>query len=1422
MSKNFSIAHFGAFNVNSFGDSLFPFAMKKELEKSVTIRSYYLFAPQENLNAYNDNKIVFDYVDFDQCMQKEKFDFIIIGGGEFLHFKEIEFKNNKDETITYEPGYMWQKPIEYAKKYGIPYILYGAGIPYEFSEGEKRCVHSYLMDALYIGVRDRFSYNKLVAIEELHNKVRLSPDSLWTISNYYCNEELQQVRQTLFFQSDLSNNNSDCVIGNYLVLQYGTTYETKMVAKQVEKIAHHYGLKVVLLPINYSHEDLFVLQQIYKQLACETVIFDELLQPKEILAIISGACLFIGTSLHGSLVANCYGVTSISVDMYPTFVSKIDGYLDWTGGYDKIVSEPENLFDKFSEAYRAIDLKSQGQTTTLKKLAEDEYEVISNCISENKNLVPTQDIESVLFNTKIYLSIIQNDSVSSIQCLGRKHDNTFEFALKLEAVLSITEVKIYFPVERPCFLENLICNINEDSKAAPKYVFDIGEKECIEKKSYIVLPCDFFETFKLNFDMNVNRQDSLLNSLFEGYYNLSVEKRELEVHNTKLTEREHLIEKQEYNKRLLESKDACIALFTDNEQRLYREIQYLTDQNSNIEHEIETKDECITLLADTKKRLNQEIQQLTDQNSNIEQEIETKDECIALLADTKKRLNQKIQQLSDRSNVIEREIVNKDGHIELLLESERRLEREIEIMKASRTWRLAAFFQRFFSAIIPVGSKRRLFAKICAKIVRHPIKSAKMLSPRKIRHFFHFLKEEGPSFVSNRIDESMKGVSVEKIQLEMNETKIAKGFSEYQKLQFIKQIEPKVSIVIPVYNQFHYTYDCLKSILKNSGNDISYEVIIANDCSTDDTTRISELVQNITVVTNDQNLRFSKNCNNAATYAKGNYILFLNNDTEVQENWLKPLVELMEQDPKTGMVGSKLIYGNGKLQEAGGILWKDGSAWNYGNNQDPANPEFNYVKEVDYISGAAIMVRKSIWETLKGFDERFAPAYYEDTDLAFEVRRLGYKVKYQPLSTVVHFEGITNGTDVNTGQKAYQIENQRKFYEKWKDTLSIENYENGTNVFIAKDRSEKKKTLLMVDHYVPMYDKDAGSRCMFYYLKLFIAKGYNVKFIGDNFFKHEPYTTTLQQMGIEVLYGNYYYANWKDWIKRNGKYFDYVFLSRPHISIKYIDILREYTKAKIIYFGHDLHYLRELREYELNGNKQALKDSKEWKKTEFELMRKSDMTYYLSNVELDEIAKEDPNINTRRVPINIYEDIPEVIYDPDRRQDIIFVGGFGHPPNIDAVKWLGEEIMPKVWEVNPDIVLHIVGSKPPQEVKDFASERFIVHGFVSDEDLETMYKNIKAAIVPLRYGAGIKGKIIEAMMRGIPMITTSVGIEGIEGAQNIVYVQDEAEKIAKSTIELYNSKDILKNMSRDEVGYINDNYSVKAATDTLENDFDFH
>lgn len=836
---------------------------------------------------------------------------------------------------------------------------------------------------------------------------------------------------------------------------------------------------------------------------------------------------------------------------------------------------------------------------------------------------------------------------------------------------------------------------------------------------------------------------------------------------------------------------------------LDRQNNELSEQNQELNCRTNELDRANNVLNGQNRELNQQNDELIQQNDELNK--------------NNQQLNQQIEIQKGQIADLQQTVLNKEGHIQLLLEVERKYEHE----KTTHAYKIAKKLQRIGNTLLPLNSRRRFFARIVFNMFRHPRLMWHVINPKRIKNYLKYMRLEGMDGVKKRYEEA---VDIERMQLdpssrlELELEQVSsisspdkKTIEDYADIEFPACVHPIVSIIIPVYNEFEYTYNCLKAILKNSGN-IAYEIFIADDCSTDVTREIEKIAKNVRLITTEKNVRFLLNCNHAAKYANGKYILFLNNDTQVQANWLEPLVSLIERDEKIGMVGSKLVYPDGYLQEAGGIVWNDASAWNYGNRKSPEDAEYNYVKEVDYISGAAVMIRKALWEEIGGFDERFVPAYYEDTDLAFEVRRRGYKVLYQPLSVVVHFEGVSNGTDVESGLKQYQQVNYRKFYDKWKDILQKEHEPNGINVFTAKDRSSHKKHMLVVDHYVPHHDQDAGGKCTYMYLKLFVKMGFQVTFIGDNFYKHEPYTTELNQMGIEVLYGNFYYNNWQQWLKENGHYFDYIYLQRPHISVKYIDLVRQYSEAKIFYFAHDLHHIREYREYEMTKDPDKLASSSRWKEIEYDLFAKADVGHVVGSYEQGIMQKAFPDKPIRNIPLYIYDSIlDDINKNFTQRNDLLYVGGFGHPPNVDAVLWFAKEVYPGILDKYPDMKWHVVGGKVPKEIKDLESSNIIIEGFVSDEVLEKLYRTCRLAVVPLRFGAGVKGKVVEAAYFQIPLVTTSIGAEGLEIEDQSMLVEDDSVKMAELICGLYEDYERLDKMSDNGIKFIQKYFMLSEA-----------
>lgn len=247
-------------------------------------------------------------------------------------------------------------------------------------------------------------------------------------------------------------------------------------------------------------------------------------------------------------------------------------------------------------------------------------------------------------------------------------------------------------------------------------------------------------------------------------------------------------------------------------------------------------------------------------------------------------------------------------------------------------------------------------------------------------------------------------------------------------LSFTSPAKPLISIIIPVYNQYDYTMRCLTTLHKNTH--LPYEVILVDDCSTDDTRTIETRVKGITILHSQKNQGFLLNCNMAAKHAKGEYIYLLNNDTQVLPNTIEELYNTFQTHDNAGAVGSKLIQKNGLLQWAGNEISPDLQVWGYGLNQDPTLPKYNYLRSVAFCGGASLMIPKKLWDELGGFDERFVPGYYEETDLCLRLRHKGYAVYYQPKSEIIHFQGMSF-TGQNTSK--YMKINGEKFKEKWKN-----------------------------------------------------------------------------------------------------------------------------------------------------------------------------------------------------------------------------------------------------------------------------------------------------------------------------------------------------------------------------------------------------
>jgi GT2 family glycosyltransferase len=383
--------------------------------------------------------------------------------------------------------------------------------------------------------------------------------------------------------------------------------------------------------------------------------------------------------------------------------------------------------------------------------------------------------------------------------------------------------------------------------------------------------------------------------------------------------------------------------------------------------------------------------------------------------------------------------------------------------------------------------------------------------------------------------------------------------------------DPLVSIIIPVHNQFAHTFNCLRAI-HGQTTGLNYDVIVVDDGSDDETPTMLDRIGGIRVIRHASNRGFIAACLSGVAEARGRYLVFLNNDTIVRPDWLAALVEVFQTDPQAGLVGAKLLFPDGMLQEAGGIVWRDGSTSSFGRTDDPTRPEYNYVREVDYCAGACIAIPRELFLSCGGFDLRFSPAYYEDADLAFRVRSRGKKVVYQPRAEVVHFEGASAGTDVFTGPRHYQAINQGKFREKWTGVLK-DHQKRGTDLWKARDRYVRGR-VLVIDQRIPKLDRDSGSLRLCHILRLLRDLGQKVTLIPDDLVPTHPYTEHLQSQGVEILSAPYV-TDIGSFLRTEALRYDVILLARVNVADKYIEtVKRSAPNSFIIFDTVDLHFVR--------------------------------------------------------------------------------------------------------------------------------------------------------------------------------------------------------------------------------------------------------
>jgi len=669
-------------------------------------------------------------------------------------------------------------------------------------------------------------------------------------------------------------------------------------------------------------------------------------------------------------------------------------------------------------------------------------------------------------------------------------------------------------------------------------------------------------------------------------------------------------------------------------------------------------------------------------------------------------------------------------------------EQALREIRSSTTYRVTAGLNRLVNAITPPGTLRR---KATAKTARFML------------------------FVGRNAASRMRALK--------------------EPRRFAAPEQPLVSVIIPIYGKWQFTRACLTALYASSTS-VAFEIIVVDDRSPDASLRRLRRIKGIRVVALEENQGFVGACNAGIAAARGSFIVLLNNDTRVEPTWLDPLVERM-QDPTIGLAGSRLVYPDFTLQDAGGIIFSDGSAYNYGKHLFATSHDYSYSRDVDYVTGACIIFRREALDALGGeLDPRFAPAYYDDVDLAFGIRSLGLRVVYEPRSVVVHDEGISHGTDETQGVKRYQVVNQAKFVEKWATELAAQPAPGSTNIEWAARRRNPAGIVVVIDDIVPTPDTDAGSVRRFASLIALKKLGYHVILAPDSAGRPEPHTSALLAAGVEVLDPQ---NRTVEEIAALRDHLTAFIVARAPVAMNHlIEIRSAFPNVPVIFDTVDLHFLREIRSREVKGLPTNTPDIGFLRAVELGLMRATDLTLVVSEFEKQLLEAELPDTAIR--VLSIVQAMPESGPGPEAREGILFVGSFGHKPNVDAVQWYLKEVHPLVEKELGEYPVRIVGTGAPEELEALATDSIEFCGWVAD--LDPLYRQARVALAPVRFGAGVKGKIGEALSHGVPMVMTSVGSEGMHLVHDeTALISDDAAAFAAHVVTLVRDDDRWKRIS---------------------------
>jgi GT2 family glycosyltransferase len=600
--------------------------------------------------------------------------------------------------------------------------------------------------------------------------------------------------------------------------------------------------------------------------------------------------------------------------------------------------------------------------------------------------------------------------------------------------------------------------------------------------------------------------------------------------------------------------------------------------------------------------------------------------------------------------------------------------------------------------------------------------------------------------------------------------------------------DPRVSVVIVTHGGWEVARRGLEALVRNT--DLCFEVVIVDNASPDGTAdRLRDEVDGAKLLFNDTNTGFGAACNQGAEAARGELLCFLNSDALVEPDWLPPLLETLQRDG-VGAAVPMLLNEDGTIQEAGSVIDSVGWAIALGGGDDPERFEYRFAREVDFGSAACMLVRRADFVDVGGFDEAYEPAYFEDVDLCFKLKERGLRTMYEPRSRVVHVRFGSGNWDA---ARELMTKNRHVFYRRWAGRLlerpRLLEVASMPRRLVAGRDAEALERFLVLDDRVPHTDRGSGDPRMAALLTELsdLWPEARITLCATDGREAERYAGPLLAMGVEIVVPP---VDWNLWFEHRRYHYSVAIVSRGQNWDRFDDLLRNTQPQALRVFDTEALSFRRLelqsgvaesREEQAHFTAQGTL-MRQW---EMRALQEADAIFSVTLEEQELISQVTPD-----TPAFVLPGVVEVAESPpgfEERRDLLFFGGFlagTGSPNEDALLYLVNEIMPLLWEHEPDLVLHVVGADVTPAVQALDGERVNVVGFA--EDPREWFDRTRLHVSPLRFGAGVKQKLLDTMAAGLPFVTTEVGAEGLQlGGLEPLLVADDPAEIAGLVHELY-------------------------------------